>query len=149
MIVKGREGIIKKRIIVDTKESKLKEAIEKGQRVVMPRLLDAVYSTLQQLSVSDADPLSLKEHSVLDFCEAFWQLPFSPCERRYFCTKLNIDGCAKFIVFLRTVQRSRGAPLTWARFDALLTRFTQSLFSENEFVSLCCVDDPLLAVIGT
>ena len=57
---------------------------------------------------------------------------------------LNIIGFAKYVTFLRAVQGSRGAPLTWARFAALVMRLTQSLFDDDELRTQRFVDDPLL-----
>ena len=108
-------------------------------QLLLPRLLDVVYLTMQLLTIAAAGGVGV-EYMVLDFKEAFWQLPLSPEERRFFCAMLTMDGIRKYLVYLRTVQGSRGAPLTWARTAALLLRLTVSLFPLDRIRALCFVD---------
>ena len=62
---------------------------------------------------------------------------------------ITIKGVFKFFAYLRTVQGSRGAPLTWARSVALVMRLTCSLFKQDS-VRLCFfVDDPLAILRGS
>jgi hypothetical protein len=89
------------------------------------------------------------EWFVLDFTEAFWQVPLDPAERRFFCAMLDTAGVRQYLVFLRTVQGSRSAPLTWARVAALVMRLTQSLFHPDTLRLHCFVDDPIASVRGT
>ena len=42
LIVKEKDGVVKKRMILDTKQSGLKHCSAKHQRVLLPRLLDAI-----------------------------------------------------------------------------------------------------------
>ena len=70
-------------------------------------------------------------------------------ERRYFCAQLELDGKMKYLMFLRTVQCSRSAPLSWARLAALAKSLTQSLFKLDKVSLHCFVDDPVAAVKGT
>ena len=135
LIVKTRNGVTKTRMILDTKVSNLKSCSKKSQRVLLPRLLDAVVQGLDNLS-SCTDRESV-DWFVLDFSEAFWQIPLEPTERKFFCCKLNLDGIENFIVFLRPVQGSRGGPLSWARLAALVMRLTQALFDPS-YVRLHC-----------
>ena len=81
--------------------------------------------------------------------QAFWQIPLSSDERRFFCARLSIGGKCQYLAFLRTAQGSRGAPLTWARFAALMMRLTQSLFSDDRCRIQCFVDDPIIVLRGT
>ena len=147
LIVKTRNGVTKTRMILDTKVSQLKQCSSKAQRVLLPRLLDAIVQALENYSkCSLSEGL---EWFVLDFSEAFWQVPLEPSERKFFCCRLNIGGKVQYIVFLRTVQGSRGAPLSWARLAALVMRLTQGLF-DQDFVKLhCFVDDPIASIRGT
>ena len=102
IISKERAGIVKKRMILDTKVSGLKKCSAKHQRVLLPRLLDAVLGGLQlNAKCKNSEQM---EWFVLDFSEAFWQVPLAASERRFFCAKLAIDGKEQFLVFLRTVQ---------------------------------------------
>ena len=57
-----------------------------------------------------------------------------------------------YLVFVRTAQGSRGAPLTWASVASILGRILQSLFITDSGQEGCLqiyVDDPLLALKGT
>ena len=71
--------------------------------------------------------------------QAFWQIPLHPEERKFFVAKLDIDKVNCYMVFLRTAQGSRGAPLCWARYAALIMRLTQSLYPPRcpSFTMLC------------
>ena len=86
---------------------------------------------------------------VLDFSEAFWQIPLHPDERKFFGARLTINGVIRYLLYLRTVQGSRGAPLSWARTAALLMRLTFSFFDESTIRMLCFVDDPLVVLRRT
>lgn len=147
LIIKTRCGITKTHMILDTKVSSLKECSTKSQRVLLPRLLDAIVQALEVYSKCTLE--EDLEFFVLDFSEAFWQVPLEPSERRFFCCQLVIDGKLQFIVFLRTVQGSRGAPLSWARLAALVMRLTQGLFDLDQVRLHCFVDDPIASLRGT
>ena len=65
-------------MILDTNQSDVKLATSKGQRVILPRLLDAVLRLLNRLSkCKDNVPV---EALVLDFKEAFWRIHTMPEE---------------------------------------------------------------------
>eukprot|EP00971_Amphidinium_carterae_P253867 5039905-Amphidinium_carterae.1 len=81
---------------------------------------------------------------VLDFVDAFFQIPLNCEERHLFCTKLG--DC--IYIFRRLAQGSRLAPLIWARFAALVCRLCQSLFDVSEVRLQCYVDDPLATIRG-
>lgn len=102
IISKERAGVVKKRMILDTKVSGLKSRSAKHQRVLLPRLMDAIMQGLSLQSKCNED--QDMEWFVLDFVEAFWQVPLAPAERRFFCTQLTIDGTVRYLVYLRTVQ---------------------------------------------
>ena len=50
---------------------------------------------------------------------------------------------------LKTTQGSRGAPLTWARFAALITRLTISVIGIDRSRIATYVDDPIVTTVGT
>ena len=89
LIIKGP----KKRMILDTKESGLKHCAAKHQRVLLPRLLDAVTQALSLMST--LGPGMAMQWFVLDFGDAFWQIPLDPRERRFFCAKAIVEGFEK------------------------------------------------------
>ena len=150
IIDKIRDGIRKRRLILDTKASRLKEHSRKNQRVILPRLLDAILSVLALMALMQpADEESSIELFVLDFADAFWQIPIGASERRFFGAQLTIKGKLMYLLFLRAVQGSRSAPLSWARVIALVIRLTQSLFDPKSVRLMCFVDDPLAVIVGT
>ena len=53
-----------------------------------------------------------------------------------------------YLVFVKTVQGSKGAPLTWARLAALIGRLSQAVIGQSGRLSTY-VDDPLLVHCGT
>ena len=69
------------------------------------------------------------EQFVIDATEAFWELGLDPRERRFFVGKLG----SKYLIYLRTAQGSRGAPLSWAAAFGLICRCVQSLFHSGDF----------------
>ena len=104
---------------------------------------------LELLATHDASAEFGVSAFVLDFAEAFWQMPLHPEERKFFCAKLDVDGKTQYLVFKRMVQGSRCAPFCWARLAALLMRLTRSLFAADKARTLCYVDDPLMLFSGT
>lgn len=147
LIIQEHNGEVKKRIILDTKQSGLKHCSSRHQRVFLPRLLDAITQGLNLLSIGGSG--EGVDWLVLDFSDAFWQVPLDPPERRFFCARVKVNGTLKYVVFLRTVQGSRSAPLSWARVAALLMRLTQSAVDQDNVRLHCFVDDPISSVKGT
>ena len=86
-----------------------------------------------------------QEFFVLDFTDAFWQLPLEPTERRFFAAKYR----GEYFVFLRLAQGSRGAPLAWARLAALVMRLSQGMLEDAEGRLQCYVDDPISSLAGS
>jgi hypothetical protein len=148
LIVKVRNGKAKPRMILDTKASGIKYVTGKSQRVTLPRLFDAVLRLLCLLSLVTTSDEGVSAF-VLDFSDAFWQIPIAEDELRFFCVTSIIQNIRKFMVLLRAAQGSRAAPLLWARLAALLMRLTQSLFTPSQVNLMCFVDDPIAALMGT
>ena len=111
----------KHRIILDAKQSSVTAATSRKFRSVLPRLTDAVNDVLALMS-SRADG-EFVEQLVADVTDAFWLIPLSPSERRFFVARFE----NRFLVFLRTAQGSRGAPLTFCTIMAVVARLLQSL----------------------
>ena len=95
------------------------------------------------------------EQCVLDFVDAFWQVPLSRSERRFFCGRLR----GRYLCYHRTPQGSRLGPFSWAVLSSLATRLGQSLFvrpgcsrAGKRRFSLrlqTYVDDPIAVLRGT
>jgi len=131
------------RQVLDTSLSGATEATPKVERVMLPRILDVVFDLLELLYLAGHH-----EHVtlfLLDFAEAFWQVPLHPSERKYVSAKLG----RHYLVWTGTAQGTRTSPLTRARVVALLMRITQGLMSAKTLRSSCFVDDPLMALRGT
>lgn len=77
-IVKIRNGVSKALMILDTKQSGVKKSTGKFQRVTLPRLFDAVIRLLLLTSFVIETAADAVSASVLDYTEAFWQVPITP-----------------------------------------------------------------------
>ena len=116
-VTKVRFGKLKRRLILDVKQSRVKEGTRKVHRVPLPRATDVVYDIMDMLH---KHPLGTDEQLdllVLDFVDAFWNVPLMASERRFFVCKLR----SRYFVFL---QRAVG--LGWG--DILGNSACASLF---------------------
>ena len=118
--------------------------------MVLPRLSDLVHDILSLLSTKSAD--QEVEVFILDFTDAFWQIPLATEERRHF---VGFDG-DRLWMFRRAAQGSRNGPLAWAGPSSLLLRCTQAVLSgmsqqpdKPDARSQLYVDDPAIAIRGT
>ena len=105
-------------------------------------LLDTIFDTLDAIRfaltfLATCVPGASVDWLVLDFTEAYWQIPDDPKERRMLCATCKIKEKDKFIAHLRAVHGPSNAPLCWARAAVSRMRLTQSLFSKEE-VRLHC-----------
>ena len=141
----------KTRIILDCKRSHVSKVATRTHKSVLPRVSDAIQSTLSmQSDCRDGDGVALL---VADVIDAFWLVPLHKSERRYFCAKLR----NKFFCFHRTAQGSRAAPLTFAAIIALASRWVQSTVATPRHMGMhteearvqTYVDDPLVTIRGT
>lgn len=139
----------KSRIILDCKRSLVSKAATRSHKSVLPRVSDAVQSTLAMMS--DRDETEAVTLFVADTVDAFWLIPLAREERRFFCAKLR----EKYYMYTRTAQGSRAAPLTFAVLIALAARWVQSIVgtpdkrrrTSNARVQVY-VDDPLFTLRG-
>ena len=147
-VTKVRFGKLKRRLILDVQQSRVKEGTQKVHRVPLPRATDVVCDIMDMLY---KHPLGTDEQLdllVLDFVDAFWNVPLLAAERRFFVGKLR----SRYFVFLRAAQGSRNGPLAWAGVVSLAIRLVQACLWEG---GVCparintYVDDPLTVVRGT
>ena len=110
LLVETRNGITKARMILDTKQSGVKRITSQAQRVLLPRLFDAILQGLLVLPRITSGSDSSVSAFVLDFSDAFWQIPIAPSEQQFFCATGFIEGRRKWIAFLRAPQGSFAAP---------------------------------------
>ena len=108
---------------MDSLRSGVKDSSTRKFKSVLPRVTDAISSLMAALD--DCQNCDMEaEQFIIDATDAFWELGLHPDERRFFVGKL----AGKFLVYLRTAQGSRGAPLSWAAVFGLICRCVQSLF---------------------
>ena len=124
LILKVRNGVSNTRMLLDTKQSGVKRITGKYQRVVLPRIFDAILCLLLLFPQVRQVVESISAF-VLDFNEAFWQVPIRPDEGRYFCATAIFRGKRRWLAYLRVAQGSANAPLLWARLAATIMRLTQ------------------------
>ena len=147
MVIRTRAGRTKRRLILDSKVSGVSGAASKLERILLPRLLDVAVDVLELLMANPGQPGNDvdTEFMVLDFQEAYWHMPLSAEERKWFVAKLR----GRFFVFLRNAQGSRNAPGGWGRLAAMLGRMVQSMFHRNVSRLETYTDDPCLVVRGS
>ena len=106
LIIKIRNGIKKARMILDTKASGVKAITTQAQRINLPRLFDAILQILVLLTFAAASTISGidVESFVLDFSDAYYQVPIHRSEQRYFCATGRIRRQKRYIAFLRAAQ---------------------------------------------
>jgi len=119
-----------------------------SERATLHRLFDAILRLLFLMATVSTPDVAVNAF-VLDFSDAYWQIPLRDDERKYFCATLIIKGKRKRLAFLRAAQGSTNAGLLWGRLAAVIMRLTQSLFLPSELSLMCYVDDPLAALLGT
>ena len=145
-------GRLKHRLILDSKRSGVSRAATLPVRSVLPRLMDIIFETLESMSelMYDEDLL----YFVLDFIDAFFLVPLSKKERRFFVAQFR----NQFYIWLRNAQGSRGAPLVWAIFAGLFMRLAMSVvgttgkaWRRSPYLATghCYVDDPIFVLRGT
>jgi len=135
------DGTKKHRLIWDLLRSEVNATVSLTERIVLPRIQDAVDDASDLLRQDKGD----LEWLVLDIADAFHNIPMRPAERRFTCGKVG----EKFIVFEVLCMGGKSSPNIWGRFAAAIGRILASIFDENEFRCEIYVDDPLMAVAGT
>ena len=123
MVVKERpDGTKKYRIIWDLRQNRVNLLVDQGERVVLPRLWEAIGDAL--------DLSAACEHGetvtwvALDICDAFNNIPVRHNEIRFTCCSLQ----GRYYAFTRLVFGSASSPTVWGRFGAWLGRSLASLF---------------------
>ena len=137
---------------MDSKRSGVTDASKKQFRAVLPRQTDLMSDTLELLA--QAQQAEAVFYMVLDAVDAYWQLLLHPNERRFFCAVLRRPGKQPtYLVFNRTPQGSRGAPLSWTAIFGLVCRLAFSTLrcpvQPNASRMEVYVDDPICALLGT
>ena len=144
MVEKKVQGkVVKRRLILDAKESGVTQCGRKNERIMLPSVVDAIFDALDLHAHHNSH--EVLEWMVLDVSDAFWTLGLRPEERKYFVGKLR----GEYYMYERLAQGSRGAPLAWCRFFALIMRLTMAMFVKPEARAQAYVDDPIFTFTGT
>ena len=134
------DGSLKHRLIWDLLRSEVNGTISLTERIVLPRLQDAVDDARHLRRAT----LQYLEWLVLDIADAFHNIPMRHSERRFACGFI----AGRFVVFEVLCMGGKSAPNIWGRYAALLGRMLASLSSPDEFRAEVFVDDPLMAAAG-
>eukprot|EP00971_Amphidinium_carterae_P113819 2255381-Amphidinium_carterae.1 len=78
VLCKVKDGVTKRRVILDAKQSGITAHTRPTYRVELPRATDVVNSVLSTAQLVQPENVELL---VCDFAEAFWQVPLAPEER--------------------------------------------------------------------
>ena len=137
---------------MDSKRSGVTDATAKQYRATLPRQSDLIRNLLDLLTGVDRNPELGIEMLVLDAEDAYWQVPLAAAEQQFYCTALHMpNGATRFLVFVRTAQGSRGAPLSWTAIFGLICRLVYSAVAavpECQVRMQTYVDDPIIAILG-
>ena len=146
-LVKEKPGGLKVRLIHDLRRSGVNATASIPERVVLPRFIDAVESIVK---VAAADKARQGvDLAVLDFADAFKQLPVHLSEQRFLSGKMSRGGAEGWSHYRTVLFGAIADPLLWGRVAALFMRITASLTRCGQTALQCCVDDPLLGFRGT
>lgn len=127
---------------MNLKSSGVSASSRNAERVLFPGSNDVTWDLAELIaSLKEGEEIEL---AVLDFADAFFQVPVTDNEMPFLTAKYR----NKYYVFLRAAQGSRGAPLLWARLAALVSRLTSALSSTSLVRTSIYVDDPVIAATG-
>ena len=119
-------------------------------RSTLPRATYAIGGALSLMDRSGPKRKRQGRFLIADVSDASSLVPLAKQERKCFVTRHR----GRWLVFTRTAQGSRRAPLPWAGVAALTARCVESLFftdktcTEHDAKMQMYVDDPLLAMLG-
>ena len=107
VIEKVKNGKTKYRLIFNARKSGVTKITRRSHVVELPRPTDAVFDCLELNKL--LLPGEEIEFYVIDFSDAFWQIPSAWKERKFFVAFWQ----GKCLVFKRIAQGSRNGPSTW------------------------------------
>ena len=135
------DGSFKHRLIWDLLRSEVNDTVHLDERIVLPRLQDAVDDARELLRQGAGEV----EWLVLDVADAFHNVPVMECERRFACGKVG----DRYICFKSLCMGGKSAPNIWGRFAAAIGRVVASIMPSAEQRTEIYVDDPLLCARGS
>ena len=136
-------GKRKVRLVHDLRRSQINSHIAYEERLVLPRLNDAVEDVMYMLETRKAhEQVCLV---ALDFKDAFKQLWVRQSERKYLSGQIAGGFFAYFTVLFGICT----GPLVWGRLAALVGRLTQALMQPSRGRLQIYMDDPFLCLQGS
>ena len=135
------DGTYKHRLIVDLLRSEVNAHISQGERIVLPRVGDAVKDALKLRRAGQGHV----ECMVTDFADAFFMLPLSQRERRF----VTFEAFGKWYIARVLMFGAKSSPTLWGRCAAFLARSAQSLFDESDLSLQLFVDDTIAQARGS
>lgn len=136
MIVKVKESGRKARIIWDLRESRINSLCRQGERVILPRLRDAIM---------DANRIyrqgGLPRFLAVDITNAFHNVPAGK-DRAFTAAAFNSPQGTQILVYDVLVFGSVSSPTLWGRFASWLTRTLIAICPK--LGAQTYVDDPLI-----
>lgn len=140
------DGSTKLRLIVDMRRSEVNAHVRLGERIVLPRISDAIHDVLALSRSTQEVPGSEVELLVVDFADAFQTLGVHPDELRHQVVA-GLDG--EYYGLESVAFGGAGSPLLWGRAAAFLGRSGQALFAPGEARIELFVDDPIVCAAGS
>lgn len=146
VIIKTRaNGTIRVRLVHDLRRSGGNGLVTKyEERVVLPRLIDAVNDALSMLR-ERSGPHERVWLFTLDFKDAFKSLRLDESERFVVAGKAG----NRFFSYETVLFGVLSGPLVWGRFAAFVMRASQAMLRPGRGRLQCYVDDPIAALRGT
>lgn len=141
-LVKSKNGATKVRLIHDLRRSGVNAMARVPERIVLPRLRDAIDSAIGV--AKGLREREVIEFVVLDFKDAFKHLPVRMDERRFHAGQAAKDGVPGYFVYKTVLFGAIAGPLVWGRLAALLMRCTASALDSSRAALQCYVDDPFM-----
>lgn len=127
----------------DLRRSQVNEHTTLKERLVLPRLKDALEDTLHFLETRTPNERVL--YMSLDFSDAFKHLTVRENEYKY----LSGSALGGFFVYKTVLFGIKTGPLVWGRMAALIARSTQALFHTSRCRLQIFVGDPLIVARTT
>lgn len=137
------DGTVKGRLVHDLRRSMVNNHIELQERLVLPRLKDAMEDVLHLLETRL--PGERVRFMSLDFSDAFKHLTVRDNERRF----LSGRALGGFFMYRTVLIGIKTGPLVWGRMAALIARATQAMFHGDRCRLQVFVDDPLVVARGS
>ena len=129
MVVKfqGPDNKKKSRIIWDMRESGVNQRCDPSERILLPRLMDAVHDALDLMRAGKTPILA-----AVDIADAFHNVPAGR-DKKYTMAFTEMEsGKRHFVLYDVLVFGSRSSPTIWGRFAAFLGGPSQLLCQRPE-----------------